>query len=715
MLPESQQAGNPSAHGPAKGATRGLRCGTILCCWVAFLLLRPAISSAQTWVADNGNGTFSNPLFFDEFSDPDLIRVGTDFYLTGTTMHAMPGLAVLHSRDLVNWDFESYALDQLDLGPGFRLEDGKNIYGQGIWAPSFRYHAGTFYIFSNVNGQTTQMFRATSPKGPWTRTPMKRGFHDLSVLFDDDGKAYVVWGYQEIHIGQLNAEMNDLVPGSERILIEKSAGMGEGLHLYKIHGKYFLTSAWYMGVMRMPVARADSLSGPWEVNREVSAGEQFGLELGYRLSSFRPPLTTPRPYTELPPDPASRGRMAMHQGGLVDTPTGEWWGFSMMEANALGRLTALSPVTWKDGWPYFGLPGNLGRTPRTWRKPDTGTTETPHAPYVRSDDFSGPALHPLWQWNHVPVKGQWSLQERPGFLRLHALAANTLWDARDTLTQRAIGPVSIPEIALDASRLHDGDTAGLALLVQPEAWLGIRKSGDGFVVVQHDGQTEQDEQKPLHASKLWLRAHCDFNTQLATFSFSTDGQSFKDIGTPFRMVTAGITFQGVRYGLFTFHTGAGTAGYADFDFLHLGEPEPHALTRPIPYGKLIMLRAHGAASGLGLAVEADHVHASTSASSSFTVVDRGLGRVALRSSEGFLTVASDGSLAMRRGDPTVADSFQWIQTFTGELTLLSLQTHRYLQIEAGSNKVNANSAGPEPGADDGTRFDWKLLPSAKRP
>ena len=140
--------------------------------------------AGPTWTADNGNGTFSNPLFYDEFSDCDLIRVGKDFYLTGTTMHSMPGLPILHSRDLVNWRFLAYALDTLDLGPAFRLDEGKRVYGQGIWAPSFRFHKGTFHIFSNVNGQTTQLFRATNPAGPWTRTAMKRSFHDLSVLFD---------------------------------------------------------------------------------------------------------------------------------------------------------------------------------------------------------------------------------------------------------------------------------------------------------------------------------------------------------------------------------------------------------------------------------------------------------------------------------------------------------------------------------------------------
>ena len=115
-----------------------------------------------------------NPLFYDEFSDPDLIRAGDWFYLTGTTMHTMPGVPILRSKDLVNWEFVAYAMDKLDLGAAYRLEGGRNIYGKGIWAPSFRYHAGKFYIFSNVNDQMTQMFTATDPKGPWTRTPMKR-------------------------------------------------------------------------------------------------------------------------------------------------------------------------------------------------------------------------------------------------------------------------------------------------------------------------------------------------------------------------------------------------------------------------------------------------------------------------------------------------------------------------------------------------------------
>jgi xylan 1,4-beta-xylosidase len=543
---------------------------------------------AQTWTADNGNGTFSNPLFYDEFSDPDLIRVGNDYYLTGTTMHAMPGLPVLHSRDLVNWELMSYALDRLDLGPSYRLEGGE-IYGQGIWAPSFRYHAGTFHIFTNVNGQTTQHFTATSPRGPWTRTPMQRSFHDLSVLFDDDGVVYFVWGYQEMHIARLDSALTDIVPGSERVLFAKDAGMGEGAHFYKIDGRYYITSAWYAGRMRLAVARADHPEGPYEVNREISAGETFGLREGHRLRGNG----TGAQILVTPPNPTGRGHMSMHQGGIVRTPSGEWWGFSMMDANSVGRLTALSPVTWKDGWPYFGLPGNLGRTPRTWVMPNTGATSAPRAPYTRNDAFSGPRLANVWQWNHVPDDTRWSLTERPGYLRLHALPADSFWTARNTLTQRAMGPQSSATTVLDAAGMRENDVAGLGLLSRPYAWIGVRRTREGLVLQQYDQAVDSTVATPLRGTRVWLRAACDFLTENARFSYSIDGRRWTPFGRPFTMVFQLKTFQGVRFSLFNYNAGASPGGVADFDFMQAREPHPRALMQRIPVGRTIAFQAAG--------------------------------------------------------------------------------------------------------------------------
>ena len=671
--------------------------------WALALSLAVALDSStahaqvpSTWIADNGNGTYSNPLFYDEFSDPDLIRVGDDYYLTGTTMHAMPGLPVLHSRDLVNWELMSYALDKLDLGPKYRLEGGE-IYGQGIWAPSFRYHAGTFHIFTNVNGQTTQHFTATNPRGPWTRTPMKRSFHDLSVLFDDDGKTYVVWGYQEMHFAQLDSALTDIVPGTERVLFAKNAGMGEGSHFYKIDGKYYITSAWFAGRMRLAAARADRPEGPYEVNKEISADETFGLREGHRLrgNGNIPQIVV------TPGNPTGRGHMSMHQGGIVRTQTGEWWGFSMMDANSIGRLTALSPVTWKDGWPYFGLPGNPERTPRIWVKPNTGNKSSVHAPYVRNDAFNGPELANVWQWNHVPDDTHWSLTERKGYLQLHSLPSPDFWMARNTLTQRAVGPQSSATTVLDAGGMQENDVAGLALLNRPYAWVGVRRSASGLSLEQYDQTDDSTVAIPLRSSRVWLRVGADFLTENARFSYSTDGTKWTPFGRPFTMAFQLKTFQGVRFSLFHYNTGGMPGGVADFDLMRIEEPHPRGLMHPIPVGRTIALTAAGRDTRFVL-----------EGRERFTVVDRGLGRVALRSGMKYLSVAatsdSTSTVSLRAGAPGDGETFQWMETMYGDLTLMSLSTHRYLRLEP-DGRISGDSRGPEPDPNDGTALRWRIV------
>ena len=681
---------------------------TVLACLFALLVLPSA--SAQTWTADNGNGTFSNPLFYDEFSDPDMIRVGEDYYLTGTTMHAMPGLPVLHSKDLVNWNLLGYAFDRLDLGPGYRLEGGKEVYGQGIWAPSFRYHGGTFHIFTNINGHNTQLFRARNPAGPWTHTELKRSFHDLSVLFDE-GKVYVIWGYQDIKFAQLNDELTDIVPGTERTIINKQAGMGEGCHFYKFNGKYYIFSAWYAGHMRMACARADKPEGPYEVNQEISAEEDFGIGEGYRLQRGPRP-----PFNVIPPNTIPGGHMSLHQGGIVDTLTGEWWGFSMMDYNSVGRLTCLSPITWQDGWPYFGLPGNLKRTPRIWAKPNTGYTSPPSAPYERNDDFSGPKLKNVWQWNHLPDDAKWSLTERPGFLRLHSLPAPDFWWARNTLTQRAIGPESTPTAELDTSGMKVGDVAGLALLNSPYAWIGVSRQAEGLTIEQLDQATGETVRVPLQTKRIWLRAQCDFLKEKARFSYSTDGKNFKPLGPEFTMIFQLKTFQGIRYSLFHYNTGGAPGGYADFNKLTVDEPHPRGLTKPIPVGQTITLAIYGSGSvlvvkdGVLSAVPAGDPRASSPVAR-FKVVDRGLGRIALQSGSGYVSVKSPGGkgqVTLKKIRPTDAETFQWTETPYGDLILLSLATHRHLLVEPGSGAVSADHPGPRPDRKDGSCFRWKV-------
>jgi xylan 1,4-beta-xylosidase len=656
--------------------------------------------STATWTPDNGNGTFTNPVFYDEFSDPDLIRVGEWLYMTGTTMHAMPGLPLLRSKDLVNWEFLGYAMDKLDYGPAYRLEDGKNIYGRGIWAPSLRYRDGTFYIFSNVNGRATQIFSATDPRGPWTHREMKRGLHDLSVLFDDDGKAYVVWDHQQMRIAQLTDDLTDIVPGTEKIVFSKTAGMGEGAHFYKIDGRYYILSANYAGGFRMPAARADHVYGPYEVNQAISKDEDFGMAAGYRLRDARDPTTL------TPPDPSKRNANSLHQGGIVLTPAGEWWGFSMMDFNSVGRLLSLAPVTWKDGWPWFGLPGNLGRNPRTWVKPKTAEPQPVQVPFARSDDFSGTALQPVWQWNHAPVDGKWSLAERPGFLRLHALPAPSFWEARNSLTQRAIGPLSSPTVSLDVAGLAVGDVAGLGLLNFPYATLGVERDAAGLALALYDQGRERTVRVPLPAggTRVWLRADCDFLTEQARFSWSMDGRVFTPIGDAYTMVFQLTTFQGVRYALFNYHRGGGDGGHADFDSVDVRQPYPQGLMRPIPYGKRVLLAGWKGRAGIG--EEGGRLVGTKP--SPFTVVDMGLGRVALRAGDRWLTVGADGGIALRAGGPDTARTFQWTETPTGELVLMSLATNRYLRIDPATGSLRADSPGPLPDGSDGVRFAWTV-------
>jgi xylan 1,4-beta-xylosidase len=663
----------------------------------AALLASSLASQAQTWMPDNGDGTFTNPLFYEEFSDPDMIRVGEDFYLTGTTMHSMPGLPVLHSKDLVNWKLLGYAMQRLDLGPEFRLEDGKNVYGQGIWAPSFRHHAGTFYIFSNVNRHTTQVFSAKNPAGPWQHRAMKRSLHDISVLFDDDGKVYAIWGYRSIKLAQLNDDLDDIIPGTEREIIPESAGMGEGLHFYKIDGKYYIVSAWYAGRMRMPAARADKPEGPYEVNQAISIDEDFGLPQGNRLTDA---WARSKPFVIRPGDPRRTGTISLHQGGIIQTPLGEWWGYSMIDYNSVGRLTALSPVTWKDGWPYFGLSGNLGRTPRTWVKPRTRDVQQATAPYVRNDDFSGSGLANVWQWNHVPVESAWALKD--GSLRLEALPATSLWDARNTLTQRSIGPRSSPIAILDTSALRDGDVAGLALFNRPYAWIGIERAAGKLRIAQFEDQTGSTRHHEFAGARIWLRADCDFISERAMFSWSLDGKKYSPLGEPFTLVFQLGTFQGIRYSLFAFNTTGVKGGTATFDAFEVVQPHPRGLMRRVPVGARVRFTSTGASHGLGIKGGA----LAATAPADFRIRDMKLGRVALEHRGRFVSIANEGTVTLTATSPGSAESFQWIETPNGDLVLMSLATHRFLRIDPATLRITADSPGPLPDGSDGVRFHW---------
>ena len=676
--------------------------------------------AAQTssWTADNGNGTYTNPLFYDEFSDPDLIRVGEDFYLAGTTMHCTPGLVILHSKDLVNWDFMSYCFDRFNLGDEFQLENGREAYGQGIWAPCIRYHEGKFYVFSNINGHGMQVFISENPAGPWKHINMGGNIYDLSVLFDDNGKIYAVYKYDEVRLIEIKPDFSGYVEGSERVIIPAGNAMGEGHHFYKINGKYYIISANYSPVGRMQCARAERPEGPYETVT-ISAKETFGTMRAMTVGNVGLGSPVPGDGFQFKINEAEGNYLSavpLHQGGIVDLPNGEWWGFSMVDFMAVGRTTCLSPVTWVDGWPYFGLPGNLGRSPRTWFKPSVVADVEPHAPYKRSDGFDGKELLPVWQWNHEPIDRQWKLSG--GKLCLSTLPAKDFLWAKNTLTQRCIGPLSEATVEIDASRLKEGDVAGLGLLNMPYVWIGIVKEGKSYVLRWKD-QASNQQIDTLAMAKLFLRINGDFHRAVAQFSYSTDGNIYRSVGESVKMPYQLKTFQGSRYALFAFNTQGKKGGEARFDNFILKEPLADR-SGNLPLGKVITLLNIGSGN-LAWANPHGMLHSAWKGSKDymgdgcrFRVHDRGQGRVVLEAlnGAGFVTVVGQGLSSDVRliKEESAGSLFLWQDMLQGECMLLSLKTNRYVGLHPETGEpYSADWPGTLPDRKDGTVFRWDVV------
>lgn len=704
------------------------------CVASAFAQASPCYGTAS-WTADNGNGTFTNPLFYDEFSDPDVIRVGDDYYLAGTTMHCTPGLVVLHSKDLVNWELASYCFNRWnDVLPDdkFRLQNGKQVYGQGVWAPVIRYNNGTFYVFTNVNGNGLQLFTSKSAYGPWEHKALGGHIYDLSVLFDDDGTAWAIHGYDEVKVTQFKPDFSGYVEGSERVIIPRGSAMGEGHHAYKIDGKYYIISAEYSPMGRSQCARADNLFGPYETTAiacmESLGTRKFPLITNANNKDF---MKDGYRFNVLQPGDNELGCATVHQGGMLQTPSGEWWAVSMLDFVAVGRTVCLVPITWQDGWPMFGLEGNPGRCPRTWVKPNTGANEKPHSPYQRSDSFDGKQLSRVWQWNHEPVDGKWAL--KGGKLRLSSMPAeNFLW-ARNTLTQRCIGPVSDATVTLNAKNLKANDVAGLGLLNLPYAWLGVRNDG-GTLRLQWMQQTTglQDigdiktlqGEKGLRGGEVMLRIHGDYDQMWAVFSYSLDGKTFHNVGDTLRLPYQLKTFQGSRFSLFCFNQQATGVrkqayGYAEFDDFTVYEPMADR-SRNLPLGKVITLdnlsngsRLWGMRRGLcHSAFPSSREYSSKDCQ--FRVHDRGNGRVALEcmNGMGFITITGQGISADVRlvKQESEASLFQWQDMLRGECMLLSLKTNRFVGCSKDMGEpYSAVFPGSDPNRKNGCVFRFNIV------
>ncbi|NMM97319.1 glycoside hydrolase 43 family protein [Bifidobacterium olomucense] len=519
-----------------------------------------------------------NPVIHSDFPDPDIIRVGETYYMASTTMFLMPGCDVLKSYDLVHWELLAHAYDELDDTPAQRLEEkGRNAYGCGMWAPSLRYHDGIFSIVFTANDtKKTYVLEARDPAGPWKKHAIEGFYHDNSVLYDDDGRVYIVYGNMQLHLTELEPDLSRPKSGGlNRIIAEDDpeADLGfEGSHIYRYEGRYYVWTCHYRkGHRKTEVClMAEALDAPFE------AREILDDDLGYH-------------------------DLGDAQGGMVDTPDGRWYAFMMHDRGALGRVPTIMPMRFgEDGFPVLG---DDGVVPIDISVP-TNHADYHYEPLNGSDDFqyrSGSdsevslrMIKPFWQFNHQPHHEAWSLTERPGSLVLHGhRVVPNLNYAWNTLTQRTVGPRCMAEVTVDASALQPGDFAGLAAIQGYYRFIAISNNGDGCTVsVQgkphisdsiwgdgdYDSPAVEYASAQLSGSRVRLRAIYDFTDKkdLVAFEYlDPDAQQscWSRLGDVHELHYTLDYFIGCRIGLFLLPTMkcGGAAAFHDFRFFNAEE------------------------------------------------------------------------------------------------------------------------------------------------
>lgn len=510
-----------------------------------FLLLGLKVGAQlPVWTPDNGNGTFTNPLLWGDWPDPDVIRVGDRFYLVSTSMHYVPGCPILTSKDLVNWEMAGYAVERYDEDPRYDMKGG-NLYLNGSWAATIRHHGGKFYVgFCTPYGWGREKGNfsiciADDIKGPWERVIFPEYLYDPGLLFDDDGKVYVVHGQGTLYVTELNPDVRS-VKGEPVKIWEKrfknahelGGGYGmEGAHAYKINGKYYITcpaggtEGWQICL------RSDHIYGPYEHKLMMNDDSSY------------------------PPN-------GLHQGGMVQLKNGDWWFIIMQDRGAIGRVPCLLPVEWVDGWPILG---RNGKDVITYRKPDVGKNFPVQVP-ATTDEFNAQKLGLQWQWNHNPDVERWSLKDRKGYLRLKASYAGDLKEARNSLTQRVQGPCSEGTVEMEVTGLKNGNVAGFGVFQFPYAYVAVRQIGDKRQIVMCNDGKIIEQIDDFRGEKLWIRARVTDRDFQARFYYSLDCENYTPIGNALSM-GLGLAWTANRFALFNFTTDReGEEGYADFNW-----------------------------------------------------------------------------------------------------------------------------------------------------
>ncbi|MBQ4362497.1 MAG: family 43 glycosylhydrolase [Oscillospiraceae bacterium] len=487
----------------------------------------------------------TNPIIGMDCPDPDVIRVGDTYYMINTTMHFFPGGQILRSYDLIHWEICSYVFDHLEHTAGERLEGGNTIYGHGMWAASLRYHEGRFYVvFIAHEWDKTFLFTADSIEGPWKKSYIEGIYHDPSLLFDDDGRVYIVYGNTDIRLTELCADLSKPKKGGiDRIIIRDApaAFLGyEGSHLYKINGKYVLflihSKPWKWHRTQSCFV-TDDLCGVW-AGGDVLMADLDGLDSG----------------------PA--------QGGVVDTPEGKWFSIVFQDRGAAGRIPVLIPITWNEnGYPVYG---------EVTKEISCKSTRPGYAcvPLYSDDDFTAPKLSDVWQFCHEPHTGLYETGNGYYSIVTDKLSPSLEY-ARNTITQRTVLPACSAEITADASSIKNGDVAGLCLLIGSYGLIGMTKeNGQYFLVMKarETGKAAETEQAriTLTSATVRLRADVKFTGMEGKVVFSyEDNGVFRPLGTAHTMHFALDHFTGCRFGLFMYSVKeyGGKARFSGFRYL----------------------------------------------------------------------------------------------------------------------------------------------------
>jgi beta-xylosidase len=516
----------------------------LLLCFTIGLFAQVKHAKAQVWTPDNGNGTYTNPLMWGDWPDPDIIRVGDEFYFVSTSMHYVPGCPIAKSKDLVNWEMAGYAVPRYDEDPRYDMKGG-NRYLRGSWASTIRYHNDLFYVgfctpkWDKENGHFS-ICTSKNIAGPWTRTIFPEYLYDPGLFFDDDGKVYVAHGQQKLFITELTSDARSVKVPQKEIYNNPQYPYLEGSHLYKVNGKYYLLGSTGGTKGRQVCLRSDNIYGPYESKVVINDDHTY---------------------------PGN----GLHQGGMVQLKDGSWWFIIMQDRGPIGRVPNLEPVTWVDGWP---MPGKDGKGVDTFKKPNVGGTYPIKVP-ATSDEFDSPKLGLQWQWNHNPDPLKWSLTEHKGSLRLKAGRATKLADARNTLTQRVQGPYSEATVEMHVNGMKDGDVAGFGVFQFPYAFVSVQQKGRQRAIVMVNNDTTITTLK-FTGTTIWLKASVTHVGFTASFAYSTDGKNFQPIGNELKM-GLGLDWTANRFALFNYNTNKnGSGGYVDFNWFHYSNKKPVA-------------------------------------------------------------------------------------------------------------------------------------------